>query len=1138
MEMLTGMIASKILEFGTEKVCEKVLSGIGSKLNHSDLEKALKISIKTACEREERLFYSCQTDGFKGTAKFLNKFFTEKAIEELQKPLINEGLPDIEFLTKAFTQEARNHSEMQKINESCVKSWMKIFVSTYFENTNTYIKFKVAKQDYLEQLANWFDDVKFAGISVPGQEVEKSEKLAQIFVMPDVEEDVKRKDYPVIVDEITDIGIGKRQQELFLEQRQRASIGRSGNKFIAEKLLTQSNFKKFVLLGAPGSGKTTLLSYFAVMLAQNKVEKLGLNPDVDYLPILIRMRDLSRLGEISILDYAKQFAENSMSVKSLPEGFFEYWLEDGRALILLDGLDEVAEESKRYNVVQRIENFLGQFQRNIAIITSRPAGYKRDFFRTEEFPHYELLAFDDRKVEEFVNRWYDSRFQDKAEAERRKESLRKALNDNERIKLLARNPLLLTIIALIHRYQAILPKERHKLYDKAVETLITSWDANKELTTHEKLQYLELDDLRRLMEILAYWIHTQGNTGDSEGGTLIDCDELLDQLKREIKLVKGIELYKAEEEAKRFIDLIKERTGLLNEQGHNCYAFVHKTFQEYLCAEKINYQADDEDDFEIILKHICDHIHDQHWREVLLLLVSQQKPKKAVRAIRNILDNGSNYEQWLHRDLFFAADCLAEDVKGLNVADEKLGEEILRGLVNLEVIGSNKVGENIYGQLFEMLCRFNETAFELQTLILIKAEVDKIDKVRLQKYRAALGEKEGAINTLIEFLSNDDNNMRSIAADALGKLNQVSDAVVNPFVKLLGDDNSYVRWRAADTLVKLNQVSDAVVNTLVKLLGDDDNNMRSIAADALWKLGEVSDAVVNPLVKLLGDDDINVRWRAAYALGELGEVSDAVVNPLVKLLGDDDSDVRWSAVNALEELGQASDVVMNPLVTLLNDDDSYVRWRAASALGKLGKVSDVVVNTLVKLLSDGDSNLRWRAADALGKLGEVSDVVVNPLVKLLGDDDSDVRLSAASALGKLGQVSDAVVNTLVKLLSDDDRYVRSSAASALGELGQVSDAVVNLLVKLLSDDDNNMCSSAADALRKLGKVSDVVVNALVKLLSDYDSDVRWRAAYALGELGKKSDKILPLIEQWLKENQDAENVGNAINALWDIVAAQ
>jgi predicted NACHT family NTPase len=147
--------------------------------------------------------------------------------------------------------------------------------------------------------------------------------------------------------------------------------------------LTESSSHSCVLLGAPGSGKTTLLSYFAVMLATKQAEKLGLSADVDYLPILIRMRDLARQDDISILDYGRQFAEKSMCVKSLPTGFFEYWLEDGRALILLDGLDEVVQETKRYEVVQRIENFLSQFKGNRAIITSRPAGYKRSFFRTE-----------------------------------------------------------------------------------------------------------------------------------------------------------------------------------------------------------------------------------------------------------------------------------------------------------------------------------------------------------------------------------------------------------------------------------------------------------------------------------------------------------------------------------------------------------------------------------------------------------------------------------------------------------------------------------------------------------------------------------------------------------------------------------
>ncbi|MGB7445221.1 MAG: hypothetical protein WA919_29465 [Coleofasciculaceae cyanobacterium] len=54
-------------------------------------------------------------------------------------------------------------------------------------------------------------------------------------------------------------------------------------------------------MGAPGSGKTTLMSYFAMMLAEKQPEKLGLHPDTDWLPILIKMRDLARASaEISL----------------------------------------------------------------------------------------------------------------------------------------------------------------------------------------------------------------------------------------------------------------------------------------------------------------------------------------------------------------------------------------------------------------------------------------------------------------------------------------------------------------------------------------------------------------------------------------------------------------------------------------------------------------------------------------------------------------------------------------------------------------------------------------------------------------------------------------------------------------------
>ena len=1032
-------------EWATVEVTKKLLTSASSKLNSSDLDKAIKTAAQTAEQQQPQLFCRCSPDFIPG---FLNNFFQGRGLEELQKPLQNQGIPDTAFLVKALIQAAKNDSKMKEIDESSVNSWMEVFVRTYFQCTDTYLKFQVAKENYFQQIAKWFDDVKFAGIAVPGEEVEKSEHLVNIFVMPDVLEDARDNSY-WMGEAIPLFAGNQRQQELLWEQRQRAVFKYSGRKFLASQLLTQSDSQKTVLLGAPGSGKTSLLSYFAVMLAQERSEDLGLKPGVDYLPILIRMRDLARLGDISILDYAQQFAEKSLSVKRLPGGFFEYWLEDGRAIILLDGLDEVAESAKRYDVVQRIENFLGQFHHNRAIITSRPAGYKRDFFRTEEFPHYELQAFDDEKIEEFINHWYDSRVRDAGEAERRKDSLRKALEENNRIKLLAQNPLLLTIIALIHRYQAVLPKERYKLYDKAVETLLISWDAQKDVNSHKVLQYLGLDDLRRLMEILAYWIHTQGNTGDREGGTLIDCEELLDRLKREIKTLKGIELYEAEAEGKRFLSLIRERTGLLNEQGTDCYAFVHKTFQEYLCAQEIDYQADNEGDFDIILDHIRQHLHDQHWREVLLLLISQQKPKKAAKAIRAILNNGSEYEQWLHRDLFFAGSCLADDPKNLSVADGSLGGEILQRLVELEVSEESKVGEKVKQQVFEILCRFYETAFEAQALELLKTEEDKIDKVKLQKYRAELGEKQKAIGTLVELLKDEDSSVRLTAANALGELGNDSDEVINPLVQLLQYESINLRWSAADALGNLGNDSDEVINPLVVLLQYESSNVLSIAARALGKLGKDSDEVINPLLQLLQDEDSNLRRSAVDALGNLGKDSDEVINQLVLLLQDEDSLVHSSAALALGNLGKDSDEVINQLVLLLQDEDSLVHSSAALALGNLGKDSDEVINQLVLLLQDEDSNLRRNAADALGNLGKDSDEVINPLVLLLQDEDSLVRWKATDALGKLGKDSDEVINQLVLLLQDEDRIVLLYAANALGKLGKKSPKIIPQITQWL-----------------------------------------------------------------------------------------
>ncbi|NJL20170.1 MAG: hypothetical protein HC895_04000 [Leptolyngbyaceae cyanobacterium SM1_3_5] len=78
----------------------------------------------------------------------------------------------------------------------------------------------------------------------------------------------------------------------------------------------------------------------------------------------------------------------------------------------------------------------------------------------------------------------------------------------------------------------------------------------------------------------------------------------------------------------------------------------------------------------------------------------------------------------------------------MKAIDPKLLSEILVPLLELEVSNANKIGKQIHPQVFKILCSFNETEFEAETLQLIKAKADAIEEYRLRKYQVELGEKQ------------------------------------------------------------------------------------------------------------------------------------------------------------------------------------------------------------------------------------------------------------------------------------------------------------------------------------------------------------------------------------------------------------
>jgi HEAT repeat protein/GTPase SAR1 family protein len=943
------------------------------------------------------------------------------------------------------------------IAEIILKPFRKLFISIYKRLKKLFSTKKFEKK-YRDWLINSYRFLNIRGIKTNAQ---VSIELEKVFISLRTKKPAEKMRFSEI--ELKEEDIDK--TPVPKEFRKEEFLKRSMEEYETEKTYELKELfnlprKRFIVIGAPGSGKSTLLNYLALKFARRNVKELfGIEDEM--LPIFINLRDTTQEGFLDTKKFVENYDNYIKFPHSPPKDFFEKRLEQGKCIILLDGLDEVAKEEQRVNVAKWVDELATTYPKNIFIATSRPYGYETARLYND-FLELHILDFTPEQVEQFIRYWTKTveikAREDESdftleEAKKKADDLLKAIKENPKIEVLTVNPLLLTIVSLVHRHRGHLPERRVELYDECCDVLLYHWDTAKGIASE-----LKSDQKRIILQPLAFHLHRNGLREEKK-------EKFIELLENELPKIRV-----STEKAKPLLEDIRNRCGILVETKLGYFGFSHLTFQEFLTARYIL-----DNDLEPFL---VTHGKDKYWLEVILLYCGM---KDTTNLLNKILQEKDDI---FYTNLFLAGRCLGES---LSVSPA------LR----------NKIAEKLYAIYWDE----NEFSLAKVTPLILLKEINDgqitcrfIDKTKdnnsniRSKAASALGRMQSkeAVAPLSELLKDKDSDVRWSAASALGRM-QAKEAIT-PLLELLKDKDSWVRRSAASALGRM-QATEAV-NPLLELLKDKDSWVRRSAASALGEM-QATEAV-NPLLELLKDKDSSARRSAASALGQM-QATEAV-NPLLELLKDKDSWVRRSAASALGEM-QATEAV-NPLLELLKDKHSSVRRSAASALGEMQATE--AVNPLLELLKDKDSWVRRSAVYALGRIQAKE--AITSLLELLKDKDSWVRSSAASTLGRM-QAKEAIT-PLLELLRDKISEVRGNAAYALGRM-QAKEAV-NPLLELLKDGDPEVRGNAAYALGAIGTKESI--ESLKTLLKDEESyfgrKIKDAAYRALKRISDTADVII------------------------------
>ncbi|MFK4227312.1 NACHT domain-containing protein [Streptomyces sp. NPDC019890] len=381
---------------------------------------------------------------------------------------------------------------------------------------------------------------------------------------------------------------------------------------------------RVLLRGEAGAGKTTLMWWLA---AHASAGTLG--PRLDQLnglvPFVVPLRTLrARGGTFPTPSQLHSVAQ--LMADDPPEGWAGRVLKAGRALLLLDGLDEMP-KNDREEAHEWLSGLLARFPGTRCVVTVRPLAVEPDWLKSEGFEELSLLPMTGSDIHAFVAAWHRAARLDGDDGENLDDlerELAQQFEQNRALSDLARTPLLCAVICALHRLrQGFLPETRWALYQSALQMLLGNRDKFRKIDAPEGIS-MTVEEHLQLLQRIAVWLVRGGQAEFTR-------EQALHQLKRTLP---GMPRVGEQGTPEVVLNHLLNRSGLLQERGDDDFQFAHRTFQDFLAAKEFV----EGDHIQEALKHA----YEQQWQDVLLLAAGHCSRRELTVLVNGLMTAGSS----------------------------------------------------------------------------------------------------------------------------------------------------------------------------------------------------------------------------------------------------------------------------------------------------------------------------------------------------------------------------------------------------------------------------------------------------------------------------------------------------------------